>query len=68
MRNREVKIGIFRRVIYARMKAASRLEELRLKRDVSLHVDCTYRLPELGNLIHKLLLRRNRKIHARLWT
>ena len=68
MRNREVNFGVFCGIIYAATEAASRLEKLRLKRNVSLHVRSTYRRPVPRDLIHKLLLRRNREIHARLRT
>ena len=44
-----------------------RLEELRIKFNFALNVDRANRGPEPHNLVHELLLRRSRKIHARLW-
>jgi hypothetical protein len=68
MRNAEVNIGVFGRIIDAAAEAASRLEKLRLKRDVSFHINGTNRRSVPRNLVHKLLLRRNREIHAHLRT
>jgi len=44
------------------------LEELRIKFNLALNVDRPNRRSELHNLVHELLLRRRRKIHARLRT
>jgi hypothetical protein len=44
------------------------LEELRIKFNLALNVDRANRGPEFHDLIHELLLRRRRKIHARLRT
>ena len=43
-------------------------EELRLKFNLALNVDRPNWRAELHNLVHEFLLRRRRKIHARLWT
>src|SRR5207244_5113521 len=66
MRNEEVNIGVSRRIIYAPMEVPVRLEKLRVKFDVALDVNRASRRSELGNLRKKVLLRRWRKIHARL--
>ena len=68
MGNGQTDIGGFCRVIYPAGEGASRLEKLRLKRDVSFHVGGTHRRSVPCNLVDELLLRRNRKIHARLRT
>jgi len=44
------------------------LEELRIKFNLALNIDRPNRRAELHNLIHEFLLRRSRKIHARLRT
>ena len=44
------------------------LEELRSKFNLALNVGRANSGPELHNLVHELLLRRSRKIHARLRT
>jgi hypothetical protein len=68
MRNAEVNFGVFCGIIYPATEAASRLEKLRLKRDIAFHVNSTYRRSVPCDLVNKLLLRRNREIHARLRT
>jgi hypothetical protein len=50
------------------MERPVRLEELRLKFNLALNIDRPDRRSELHNLVHELLLRRSRKIHARLRT
>jgi hypothetical protein len=47
------------------MERPVRLEELRLKFNLALNIDRPDRCSELHNLVHELLLRRSRKIHAR---
>jgi hypothetical protein len=44
------------------------LEELRIKFNLALNIDRPNRRAQLHNLIHEFLLRRSRKIHARLRT
>ena len=44
------------------------LKELRSKFNLALSVNRANRGPELDNLVHEFLLRRSRKIHARLRT
>ena len=44
------------------------LKELRVKFNLALNIDRANRRSEPHNLAHKLLLRRSRKIHARLRT
>jgi len=44
------------------------LEELRIKFNLALNIDRPNRRAELHNLIHEFLLRRSRKIHARMRT
>ena len=44
------------------------LEELRIKFNLALNIGRTDRRAEPHNLIHEFLLRRSRKIHARLRT
>ena len=44
------------------------LEELRIKFNLALNIDRPNRRAEPHNLIHEFLLRRSRKIHARLRT
>ena len=50
------------------MERPVRLEELGIKFNLALNVHWANRGPELHNLVHELLLRRRRKIHARLRT
>ena len=50
------------------MERAVWLEELRIKFNLALNIDRANRRAELQNLVHELLLRRSRKIHARLRT
>jgi len=44
------------------------LEELRIKFNLALNIDRANRCSEPHNLVHEFLLRRSRKIHARLRT
>ena len=67
MRNAQIKIGVFYRVIYPRVEVTLRLEKLRLKFHLALQINRADRRSHLHNFVHKLLLRRNRKIHPRLW-
>ena len=66
MRNGEVNVRIFCRIIYARLKVPVRFEKLRIKFDVALDINRASRRSELGNLRKKVLLRRWRKIYPRL--
>ena len=68
MRDGQIHIGVSRRVINPGMKRSAWLEELGSKLDFPLNVGRANRRSELRNLIHKLLLRRSGKIHARLGT
>ena len=50
------------------MERAVWLEELRIKFNLALNINRPNRRAELHNLVHEFLLRRSRKIHARLRT
>ena len=67
MGNGEVNLGIFCGIIYARLKSAMRLEELRLEFDLALHINLANRSSVPGNFIDKLLLRSRRgEVHTGL--
>src|SRR5262245_37043605 len=68
MRDGDVHIGVFRWIIYPRLERPVGLEEMRLEFDLALNVDRTDRRSEPRHLADELLLRRRRKIHARLRT
>ena len=68
VRDGQVHIGVSRRIVNTRIERPVRLEELRIKFNLALNVDRPDRRSEPHNLVHKLLLRRSRKIHARLRT
>jgi len=68
MRNGQIHIGVSRWIIYPRVERAVWLKELRSKFNLALSVDRANRGAELHNLVYELLLRRSRKIHARLRT
>src|SRR5262245_48377809 len=68
MRNGQVHIGVSGWIVYPRMKRAVWLEKLRLKFNLALNVHRADWRSKPHNFVHELLLRRSRKIHARLRT
>ena len=67
MRNGEINLGIFCGIIYARLKSAMRLEKLRLKFHLTLHIDLANWRSVPANFIDKLLLRSRRgEVHTGL--
>src|SRR5205814_7812647 len=68
MRDREVHISVSRWIIYPRVERPVWLKELGIKFSRALNIDRANRRSEPDNLDHEHLLRRSRKIHARLRT
>lgn len=66
MRNTDIDLGRPGWVVQACMKIASRLKKVRLKLNVSLHVDRPHRRTEFLKLRDKLLLYRRGKLPASL--